>query len=172
MTYVPFSVSRFPWKCIPLHCALVFGVMRVTQRYWQTQHLRQKDKLSFAFMILAFSALRDYVEGPERWVGEDLQVLLLLWHHWWQHQPSAGHKLQVKLNNPTHPIFQHLLSLYLWWNVFQDGNPKGRTPESCTHPLHLFCVVLPRRHQFYSPRAAIPSCPPAKLSTGCGNNST
>lgn len=51
MTYVPFSVSRFPWKYIPLHCALVFVVMRVTQ------HLRQKDKLSFAFMILAFTAL-------------------------------------------------------------------------------------------------------------------
>lgn len=63
MTYAPFSVSRFPWKCIPLHCALVFGVMRVTQRYWQTQHLRQKDKLSFAFMILAFSALGTMWKG-------------------------------------------------------------------------------------------------------------
>lgn len=66
MTYVPFSVSRFPWKCIPLHCALVFVVMRATQCYWKTQHLRQKEKLRFAFLILAFLCFRDYLEGPER----------------------------------------------------------------------------------------------------------
>lgn len=94
---------------------------------------RQTQLCLYDFGFLCF---RDYLEGPERWVREDLQVLLLLWHHWRQHQPRAGHKLQVKLNNSTHPIFQHLLSPCLWWNIFQDGNPKGRTPGPCT-TLHL-----------------------------------
>lgn len=49
MTCVPFSVSRFPWKCIFLHCALVFVMTRVSQCYWKTQNLRQKTKLRFAF---------------------------------------------------------------------------------------------------------------------------
>lgn len=110
---------------------------------------RQTQLCLYDFGFLCF---RDYVEGPERRVSEGLQVLLLLlWHHWRQNQPSAGHKLQVKLNNPTHPICQHLLSLSLWWKGFQDANPKVRSPEPCTHPPPFLCgltkeasVLLPK----------------------------
>lgn len=121
---------------------------------------RQTQLCLYDFGFLCF---RDYLEGSERWVREDLQVLLLLWHLWRQHQPRAGHKPQVKLNNPTHPIFQHLLSLYLWWNVFQDGNPKGRTPEPCTRPPPFLTKEV-RKLMSFSPQG-LPSPPVLQQSS-------
>lgn len=171
MTYVPFSVSRFPWKCIPLHCALVFVVMRVTQHNWKTQHLRQKDKLSFAFRILAFSALGTMWKGLK---DEGVKISRCCSSSGTTEAMPAQCRAQTaaQLNNPTQPIFQHLLSLCLWWNVFQDANPKVRTPEPCTHPSPLLCGPTKEASVLYPPRTAISSCPPAKLSTGYGNNST
>lgn len=75
-------VSSFPWKCLFLHCALVFAVLRVCQCYWKTQNPRQKARLRFACkpsftkVVYGFSfvleTLLKYLKD-----SEDLEVLIL-----------------------------------------------------------------------------------------------